>query len=88
MGIVNGSESCPSQFLLDDQGNVTLTVNPAFSTWTKKDQSILSWINATLTEKVLSMVYGLNTSHEVWAYLATKFASQPRSQIAHLKRQL
>lgn len=67
---------------------MTLSVNPDFSIWTKKDQSILSWINATLIEKVLSMVYGLNTSRQVWAYLATKFASQSRSRIAHLKRQL
>jgi hypothetical protein len=62
MGIVDGTEPCPPQFLLDAQGNVTLSVSPNFSIWTKKDQSILSWINATLTEKVLSMVYGLNTS--------------------------
>jgi transposase InsO family protein len=88
MGIVEGTEPCPPQFLLDDQGHVTLSVNPDFSIWTKKDQSILSWINATLTEKVLSMVYGLNTSRQVWAYLATKFALQSRSRIAHLKRQL
>jgi hypothetical protein len=88
MGIVDGSKPCPHQFLFDDEGNDTTTVNPNFSLWTKKDQCILSWINATLIEKVLSIVYGLNTSHQVWAYLASKFASQSRSQVAHLKRHL
>jgi hypothetical protein len=88
MGIVDGSEPCPPQFLPDDEGKDTTTVNPDFSLWTKKDQCILSWINATLSEKVLSTVYGLNTSRQVWVYLASKFASQSRSRVAHLKRHL
>jgi hypothetical protein len=33
-------------------------------------------------------VYGLNTSHQAWIALATKFASMSKSQISHLKKQL
>jgi hypothetical protein len=40
LGIVDGSELCPNQFLRDDQGKDTTTVNPAFVIWTKKDQSL------------------------------------------------
>jgi hypothetical protein len=61
---MEGSEPCPHKFLLDDQGKDMTTGNPDFSIWTKKDQCILSWINAILTKKVLSMVYGLNTSRQ------------------------
>lgn len=45
-------------------------------------------LNATLTEKVLSTVVGLNTTRQVRVSLANHFASQPRSHITHLKRQL
>lgn len=49
------------QSLPDDRGKETPAVNPAFVIWTKKDQYPLSWINATLTEKVLLTLYGMNT---------------------------
>jgi hypothetical protein len=67
----------------------TLVANPDHALWHRKDQFLLSWINATLAEKVLSTVYGMTTSRQVWSHLAKKFASQSKSHIAHhLKRQL
>jgi transposase InsO family protein len=87
MGIVDGSEPCPSQFL-PPTPNKEETLNPAYSLWVKKDQFILSWLNITLSENVLSTIYGLQTSHQVWKFLATKFASPSRTRIAQLRRQL
>lgn len=86
MGLVDRTEPCPPQFLADVEGKTTL--NPAYVSWTKRDQYLLSWINVTLTDKVLSTVYGLNTSRQVWSALANRFASQLKSRISHLKRQL
>jgi hypothetical protein len=86
MGIVDGSEPCPPQFLLGDDGKEIS--NPAHSIWQKKDQYVLSWINVHLSELVLSTIYGLQTSQQVWTSLATKFASSTRSHVSHLKRQL
>jgi hypothetical protein len=86
MGIVDGSEPCPPQFLLDAEGKEVL--NPAYTIWQKKDQYVLSWINVHLSESVLSTIYGLQTSQQVWTSLATKFASSTRSHVSHLKRQL
>jgi hypothetical protein len=83
MGIVDGSEPCPPQFLLDAEGKEVL--NPAYTIWQKKDQYVLSWINVHLSE---SVIYGLQTSQQVWTSLATKFASSTRSHVSHLKRQL
>jgi len=60
MGIVDGSEPCPPQFVPDDQGKDVL--NPDYSLWNKKDQFILSWLNTALNESVLSTLYGLHTS--------------------------
>jgi hypothetical protein len=86
MGFVDGSEVCPPQFLSKEDGKNIL--NPEFTFWNKKDQFLLSWINTTLAEKVLSTVYGLNTSRLVWASLAKRFASDSKSRISHIKRQL
>ena len=56
LGIVDGSEVCPSKFVADAEGKPTSTINPAFLVWQKKDQFVLAWLNATLTEKVLSTI--------------------------------
>jgi hypothetical protein len=85
MGIVDGSEPCPPPFLTNEGKEVP---NPLYSIWVKKDQCLLSWINVTLTESVLASVYGLHTSRQVWTTLANRFASQSRSRVSHLKRQL
>jgi hypothetical protein len=86
MGIVDGSEPCPPEKISDDKGITTL--NPAFILWTKKDQFILSLLNSTLTEKVLASLYGMETSRQVWTHLSTRFASESRSHIVYVKRQL
>lgn len=88
LSIVDGSETCPSQHLLDSTGKSTSDLNPAYLVWQKKDQFVLAWLNATLSEKILSTVYGLTTSKMVWDALASRFAPQSRSHISHLKRQL
>ncbi|XP_042964614.1 uncharacterized protein LOC122298828 [Carya illinoinensis] len=86
MGIVDGSESCPTTLISDSRGKEV--PNSAYALWIKKDQFLLEWINMTLFESVLSTVYGLQTSHQVWIALASRFASQSRSHVSHIKRQL
>jgi hypothetical protein len=49
MGIVDRFELCPQHSLTDDQGKEV--PNPKFRVWNRKDQCILSWINATLLKK-------------------------------------
>lgn len=74
MGIVDGIEPCPPKFCSDNSGNLTTEINPFFLSWQKKDQYLLSWFNTTLSDSVLSSVYGLHTSRKVWTSLATRFA--------------
>ncbi|KAF9672885.1 hypothetical protein SADUNF_Sadunf11G0091000 [Salix dunnii] len=64
LSIVDGSETCPSKFLVDSNGKPTLELDPKFTLWTKKDPYLLSWLNATLSETILPTVFGLNTSKE------------------------
>lgn len=63
-------------------------MSPAYIIWQKKDQFLLAWLNSTLTDKILSTVYGQNHARQVFIHLANKFAPQSRSHISHLKRQL
>jgi hypothetical protein len=86
LGIVDGPELCPSKHTIVAKN--TQSLNLAFVLWTKKDQLVLSWLIATLNSNVLSTVYGLNTSRQVWTSLAARYASQSKSRITHLKRQL
>ncbi|KAG7964051.1 hypothetical protein I3843_09G149300 [Carya illinoinensis] len=66
----------------DDIG--TREVNPAFLLWTKKDQFVLNWLNATLAWKILSTTFGLDTSQVVWLALANRYASLPISFLHQL----
>jgi hypothetical protein len=86
MGIIDGSKPCPPKMIIDEKGQEI--VNPKYLIWNKNDQYLLCVITATLSEKVLVTVYGLNTSHQAWTALATKFASKSKSQITHLRKQL
>jgi hypothetical protein len=86
MGIVDGIEPCPPKFLVDDSNKQV--PNPDFILWQRRDQTILSWINITLSKKVLSTIYGLETSRQVWAALANQFANQSKTRVANLKKQL
>jgi hypothetical protein len=86
IGFVDGIEPCPPKTIIDESGKVIS--NPEYSIWNKKDQYLLSVITASLSEKVLTIVYGLNTSHQAWTTLATKFASKSKSRISNLKKQL
>jgi hypothetical protein len=86
LSIVDGSELCPTKPTTTAEDKQV--VNPAYVLWNKKDQLVLSWLIAILTSNILSTVYGLNTSRQVWMSLAARYASQSKSRITHLKRQL
>jgi hypothetical protein len=88
MGIVDGSEPCPPKFIPGLTADSPAQLNPAFTAWEKKDQYLLSWFIATLSEKVLSTVYGLDTSRQVWCALANRYAAPSKTRIQELRRQL
>jgi hypothetical protein len=88
MGFVDGSELCPPKYVLDDQGKATATLSPTFLLWTKKDQFVLSWLNATLTEKVMSTTFGVTSAQQIRDSLSSQFASHSKTRISHLQRQL
>lgn len=88
MGFVDGSETCPSQFLLNDQGNFTTDLNPNYVFGHKNDQFVLGWIYATLSNTVAPSVFGIASARSAWITLEKKFVSKSRSCVSHLKRKL
>lgn len=59
LGYVDGSFPCQVQYLCDAEGRTI--PNPGYSAWVKTDQSVRSWLNATLTKDFLIEVYDLQT---------------------------
>jgi len=75
MGFMDGYEPCPPKYVLDAQGQATATLSPNFLLWTKKDQFVLSRLNASLSEKVMFTTFGVTSAKEVWDSLSSRFAS-------------
>uniref|UniRef100_A0A5B7CG38 Putative retrovirus-related Pol polyprotein n=1 Tax=Davidia involucrata TaxID=16924 RepID=A0A5B7CG38_DAVIN len=69
MGYIDGSYTCPTQFLIDERGRVATTENPDFHKWITHDQALMNLLNATLYSSALSHVIGYTTSKEVWQAL-------------------
>lgn len=88
LGFVDGSEKCPPHCLLDSDGKLSTSVNPKYTEWIIKDQNLLSWINATLSEAGLPYIVGLQSSRAVWEDLEKRYASLTRSHVIQLKQQL
>ncbi|BFG29047.1 hypothetical protein CerSpe_153210 [Prunus speciosa] len=64
MGFVDGSHECPPKHLPG-----STRVNPAYTTWNQHDQLILSWINNSLSQSVISIVSHNQTSRSTWLAL-------------------
>ncbi|KAJ4972635.1 hypothetical protein NE237_005809 [Protea cynaroides] len=71
--------------LLDGTTLVPVNVD---SPWYKKDQMLLSWINATLSESALLYIVGVSSAKKAWDLLKHQYASTTPAHIMSLKRQL
>ncbi|KAF9684249.1 hypothetical protein SADUNF_Sadunf04G0098300 [Salix dunnii] len=80
--MIDGSEEAPSKLLSDN------SPNPGYTIWFRKDNCVLSWLLASNSEKLVSIVFSLKTSKQVWDSLQTRFSAASWSCIALLKRQL
>lgn len=69
----------PTKFLTESTTQSS-TVNPAYTTWVKKDSLACVWLKGNITEKVLPLVAKLETSRQVWSKLETTFKSQNQAR--------
>ncbi|KAJ4977279.1 hypothetical protein NE237_002385 [Protea cynaroides] len=54
----------------------------------EKDQMLLSWINATLSDSVLPYIVGVTSTQRAWNLLKQRYASTAPAHVMALKRQL
>ncbi|XP_020264107.1 uncharacterized protein LOC109840022 [Asparagus officinalis] len=87
LGLVEGTDRCPSPSIVTSESGLS-SLTPAYTAWVRKDQLLLSWIIASLSEEVLPQVVGLATSHEVWQALHQAFGSPSHTRILQLHTQL
>ncbi|GAV57564.1 UBN2_3 domain-containing protein [Cephalotus follicularis] len=87
LDLVNGTEPCPPTTIINAKDN-SPTPNPAYLSWCQRDQLVLSWINASLSESTLPLVVGKLTSTEAWNTLNKAFGSPSHTRILQLHMQL
>ncbi|PRQ49062.1 putative transcription factor interactor and regulator CCHC(Zn) family [Rosa chinensis] len=88
MGIVDGTNPCPPCFLADSDGNLSDTVNPNYENWIAQEQTVLSWINGSLTPSVLATVARSTSAFYTWRSLARRYASQSQNRVLQLRSDL
>jgi len=86
LGFVDGSTPQPTQFLCNVSGNQQVT--PLYRSWVRVDQSVRSWLFATLSREVLVDVHLLPTSRDIWLSLHRRFMDASQAKSIELKRQL
>ncbi|KAH9646463.1 retrovirus-related pol polyprotein from transposon RE2 [Citrus sinensis] len=59
--------------------------NPEFTTWRSQDQVMLGWLLSSMSEGIISLVFNLETSLEVWKTIKVQFGSQSKSRLLHLR---
>ncbi|KAK0579109.1 hypothetical protein LWI29_021252 [Acer saccharum] len=84
---IDGSFPQPSQFLPQIEGKPA-EPNPDYTTWFQTDQTLVSLINSTLFESILSQVVGLNSSQAIWNCLQQNFSQQSLANATHFCFQL
>lgn len=71
-----------AQSVSDDLRSVE---NLNFVTWQSRDQVLLRWLLFSMSEGIISLVFNLETSLEVWKAIETQFGSQLKSILLHLR---
>ncbi|KAK2975601.1 hypothetical protein RJ640_010678 [Escallonia rubra] len=78
MGFLDGTYEKPDEYITSSTagaaGEKILTESPQFCAWRKSDRLLRGWIIGTLSEEVLGLVVGLDTSAEVWNTLIDSYA--------------
>ena len=85
---IEGYNTCPPKFLVDELGAITTQVNPVYSQWQARDKALMSLISATLSPSAHSLIIGQSFAYGMWTVLLKRYTSVSRSNILNLKKQL
>ncbi|CAH9080062.1 unnamed protein product [Cuscuta epithymum] len=85
-GIVDGSIQVPPMYTMDFNNHHI--VNTDYYHWLRIDQTIHSWLFATLSRDVLTDVHDIKHSSRIWERLQSRFMSASLPRAMELKRLL
>lgn len=89
LGFVTGGIPRPSPTVYVRNGYVlSETANPDFIKWIQHDQLMKAWLFGSISGDVLRVVYGLQSSQEVWFCLAKHFNRVSLSSKFNIQRRL
>lgn len=90
-GFITGTSEIPPEFI-SEQGKEKDTIvkvpNPEYTIWLRQDSILSSWILSSLTENILTLMVGLETSSEIWHTLDKNFTSHSEARKMQYKLQL
>ncbi|KAL4585655.1 hypothetical protein LXL04_010278 [Taraxacum kok-saghyz] len=80
----------PSETITVANGSAapTISPNPAYQLWKKRDRYVLLWLKSTLTERALAIVARSTTSQLAWQSIEKTFQAQTRASRMAMKTQL
>lgn len=84
--MLDGSITMPDVYLLDHQTRESM--NPEFYHWLRIDQTIRSWLFATLSEDMLVEVHDVKFSTLIWQRFQSRFMNASLARSIVLKRVL
>ena len=82
-GYIDGTIQQPAKTITAPDGSTI--PNPLYVIWETRDNLILSCINSSLSDEVLTQVAHYNISAEVWMALSSAFASQSRVKAVNVR---
>ncbi|OVA06143.1 hypothetical protein BVC80_1635g17 [Macleaya cordata] len=77
----------PPPHITDSQTN-SLIPNPAYEDWECLDQTLLTWINSSLTDPIKAECVNKPSSRDVWRYLEQTYATLNPARLLQLKTSL
>jgi hypothetical protein len=87
MRLLKGSNPAPDEFVDgEDADKKKIQIpNPAYDVWIMRDQQVVSYIVNSLSEDILSHVYGLVHAADVWSAIHELFSSQSKSRVSNIR---
>jgi hypothetical protein len=86
MRLLEGSDLAPTEFIDGEDGEKKKiqVPNPSYDVWIMRDQQVVSYIVNSLSEDILSDVYGLVHAADVWRAIHELFSLQSKSRVSNL----
>lgn len=63
-------------------------INPAYTKWNEEDQTIILWINSTISDTVFGHMAGASTAFDLWRLIEEKFAQTSSTHVIQLRTKL